>query len=88
MGRHSKTFWRILGGRSDANLAFSDLRGVLLHLGFIERIRGSHFIFHHEGMEEILNLQTFGDKAKPYQVKQVRNLLLKYKLGTNDDISL
>ncbi len=39
-------------------------------------------------IEEILNLQTFGDKAKPYQVKQVRNLLLKYKLGTNDDISL
>ena len=34
-----------------------------------------------DGVEEILNLQPKGAKAKPYQVKQVRNLILKYKLG-------
>jgi hypothetical protein len=49
--------------------------------GFEERIRGSHHIFSRAGIEEIMNLQPQNRKAKPYQVKQVRNLILKYKLG-------
>lgn len=48
---------------------------------FDERIRGSHHIFTKDGIEEILNLQPKGNKSKPYQVKQVRNVILKYKLG-------
>lgn len=36
-------------------------------------------------VEEILNLQPKGANAKPYQVKQVRNVILKYKLGGEDD---
>jgi len=54
-------------------------------LGFDERIRGSHHIFTKDGVEEILNLQPKGVKAKPYQVKQVRGVILKYKLGGKDD---
>jgi hypothetical protein len=54
-------------------------------LGFEERVRGSHHIFTKEGVEEILNLQPKGAKAKPYQAKQVRNVILKYKLGGEDD---
>jgi hypothetical protein len=50
-------------------------------MGFKERIRGSHYIFTREGVEEILNLQPKVGKAKPYQVKQVRNVILRYKLG-------
>ena len=51
-------------------------------IGFAQRIKGSHHIFSKEGIEEIINLQpVLGGKAKPYQVKQVRNLILKYKLG-------
>ena len=50
-------------------------------LGFDERIRGSHYIFTKEGVEEILNLQPKQAKAKAYQVKQVREMLLKYQLG-------
>ena len=46
-----------------------------------ERIRGSHHIFTKEGIEEILNLQPKQGKAKAYQVKQVREMLLKYQLG-------
>jgi len=52
-----------------------------LRLGFSERIRGSHHIFWKEGADEILNLQPKGGKAKPYQVKQVRHVKLKYRLG-------
>jgi hypothetical protein len=58
---------------------------LLRKLRFDERIRGSHHIFTKEGVEEILNLQPKGAKAKPYQVKQVRNVILKHKLGAEDD---
>ncbi|MBZ5632516.1 MAG: type II toxin-antitoxin system HicA family toxin [Acidobacteriia bacterium] len=72
---------RVLRGGSDANIRFSDLRGALLRLGFVERVRGSHHIFTRDGVEEILNLQPRGSLAKPYQVKQVRKVLIPYKLG-------
>jgi hypothetical protein len=74
---------QILSGRSDANVRFNDLLGLLRSLNFEERIRGSHHIFTREGIEEILNLQPRGAKAKAYQVKQVRRIVLKYRLGGN-----
>nr|WP_199291101.1 MULTISPECIES: type II toxin-antitoxin system HicA family toxin [unclassified Sphaerospermopsis] len=58
---------------------------LLIKLGFDERIRGSHHIFTKEGVEEILNLQPKQGKAKTYQIKQVREVLLKYQLGGQDD---
>lgn len=57
---------------------------MLLRLGFDERIRGSHHVFTKDGVEEILNLQPKGASAKPYQVGQVRNVILRYKLGGED----
>jgi len=54
---------------------------LLEKFGFDKRIHGSHHIFSKDGVEEIINLQPKGPKAKPYQVKQVRNLILKYRLG-------
>jgi len=85
MTRRDKTLDRILRGTSDANIPFAELRQLLRRLGFDERIRGSHHIFTKESVEEILNLQPKGAKAKPYQVKQVRNVILKYKLGGKDE---
>jgi hypothetical protein len=76
---------RILRGTSDANIPFAGLCQLLHHLRFEERVRGSHHIFTKEGVDEILNLQPKGTKAKPYQVKQVRNVILKYKLGGEED---
>lgn len=84
MGKHTRIIQRILSGASDTNIAFSDLRSLLLRLGFDERIRGDHHIFTKEDVEEILNLQPKASKAKPYQVKQVRNVILKYKLRAED----
>ena len=80
-----KTLEKILRGTSDANIFFDDLRRVLQDLGFSERIRGSHHIFSRDGVEEILNLQPRGNKAKPYQVKQVRHVILKYRMGGEAD---
>jgi len=72
---------RILAGSADANIPFAGLRGLLKGLGFAERIRGDHHIFTMEGVDEILNLQPKGAQAKPYQVKQVRGVIPRYKLG-------
>ena len=71
---------RILQGKSDANLDFDDLRRFLAWLGFQERIRGSHHIFRKQGVRELVNLQKEGSKAKVYQVRQVRQILLRYGL--------
>jgi hypothetical protein len=85
MPQADKILIQVLRGQSDANMRFADLRGLLSRLGFTERIRGSHHIFWMDGVEEILNLQPKGAKAKPYQVKQIRHVILKYKLGGGAD---
>jgi predicted RNA binding protein YcfA (HicA-like mRNA interferase family) len=72
---------RILQGKSDANIKFQDLRQMLRWLGFEERIRGSHHIFRKDGVRELVNLQEEGNKAKVYQVRQVRQIILRYRLG-------
>jgi hypothetical protein len=72
---------RVLSGSSDAGIRFDGLRGLLRRLGFGERIRGSHHIFTKIGVEEILNLQPRGRNAKAYQVKQVRDVIVKYRLA-------
>ena len=75
----------ILSALSDKNVKFSDLRKLILDLGFIERIKGSHHIFFKKGVVEIINLQPLKNrKAKAYQVKQVRNIIIKYKLHKED----
>jgi hypothetical protein len=85
MKQHDKVFSQILRGTSDANIPFDRLCQLLVHLGFAERIRGSHHIFTRAEVDEILNLQPKGGKAKPYQVKQVRQVILKHKLAGGED---
>ncbi len=76
---------KLLAGNADANIDFVDLCGLLQSYGFDERIKGSHHIFTKNGVDEILNLQSKGSKAKSYQVKQAREMILKYKLGDDDE---
>lgn len=83
MAQKEKLLEQILSGRADANVEFNDLLILLDRLGFKERIRGGHHIFTREGVEEILNLQPKGAKAKVYQVRQVRRVILRYRLGGN-----
>ena len=80
MGKHESLYEHILMRRSDANVPFDGLCALLKRLGFDARIRGDHHIFTMTGVEEIVNLQPRDGKAKSYQVKQVRNLILRYKL--------
>ena len=81
MSKYEKLLFKVLRGTSDANLSINDLCGLVKRFGFEERIRGSHHVFRKEGIEEKINLQQDDDKAKSYQVRQVRALILKYKLG-------
>ena len=77
----TKVLEKLLSGLADRNIRFEDLRRLVRDLGFSERVKGDHHIYHMEGIEEIINLQPLRDgKAKTYQVKQVRMLILRYKL--------
>ena len=72
---------KVLTGLSDRNIRFSELRNLILSLAFDERIKGDHHIFTKAGVVEIINLQPLkGGRAKAYQVKHLRSIILRYKL--------
>ena len=85
MTAQSKLLERVLRATSDRNISFDALCRLLDHLGFQARVRGSHRIFTKAGVEEILNLQPKGSLAKAYQVKQVRDVILRYRLAGDPD---
>jgi len=85
MGKQEKLLIQILKGQSDANINFQDLVRLMQRFGFDKRVSGSHHIFRKAGVLEKINLQKEGSKAKPYQVRQVRNIILKYKLGVKSN---
>lgn len=76
-----KTLDRILSGRADAAIRFDDICTLLESMGFDKRTKGSHHLFRRAGIEEMINLQREGANAKPYQVRQVRTIILKYRLA-------
>ncbi len=80
MGKIEKLYEHILMRRSDANVPFETLCALLKRLGFRERVKGDNHIFTKDGVEEILNLQPKDSKGKPYQVKQVREIILNYQI--------
>lgn len=85
LSKTDKILEKILSGLSDNNIAFSDLINLLSKFGFLHRTNGSHHIFTREDVEEIINLQPKDGQAKPYQVKQVRELIVKYGLNIDTD---
>lgn len=80
MEGHQKLLQHILLKGGDANVPFDRLCRLLRKLGFEERIKGDHHRFTMTNLDEILNIQPRGMKAKPYQVKQVRDLILRHGL--------
>lgn len=81
MGKHEKILLQIMSGSSDANMSFDELCQFLTRLDFECRIRGSHHIFFKPNVTERINLQRDGNKAKPYQVRQVRRIISENGLG-------
>ena len=86
MSQRNKQFLAILSGLRDKNIRFAELCGILESIGFQCRIKGDHHIYYKAGIEEIINIQPLGNKAKAYQVKQVRSIIQKYNLGVEGDV--
>jgi predicted RNA binding protein YcfA (HicA-like mRNA interferase family) len=82
MVRRDKLREKLLSGNQDNNFDFDELCTLMRHLGFNERKgKGSHRIFYRVGVAEIINLQPIGGKkAKPYQVRQIRQIVAAYSL--------
>ena len=76
-----KILQRVLSGTADAAIRFDELCRLLESLGFEKRIRGSHHLFRKSGVFAQINLQRSGGQAKPYQVKQVRTIILEAGLA-------
>ncbi len=85
MSGYEKIIHKLLSGTSDTNFNFDELCSLLRRLNFNERIKGSHRIFYRQDIKEIINLQAVGSKAKAYQVKQIRNIIVSYKLVQDEN---
>lgn len=67
------------------NVRFADMVALVKAFGFeLSRTSGSHHIFVHPKVDELVNLQKVQDKAKPYQIRQVLKLVEKYHLTLED----
>lgn len=68
-----------------ANVGFADLRRLAEALGFeLSRVSGSHHVFTHPGIPQLVNLQSVRGQAKPYQVRQILRLVERYDLRLED----
>ena len=81
MSKADKTFEKILSATADANVRFDDVLSLMPRLGFRLRIRGSHHIFTRPGVEVLIDLQPVHGKCKPYQVRQIRDVLIKFNIA-------
>ena len=67
------------------NIAFGDMINIVEGFGFrLDRVSGSHHIFVHEAIPELVNLQEVKGEAKPYQVRQFLRLIERYNLKLED----
>ncbi len=81
MNDNEKLLTDILTDNNIRNISFSDMVNLLLYLGFSLRIKGDHHIFTKHAIKEIINIQPNKNMAKMYQIKQIRNIIIKYKLS-------
>ena len=71
---------------SPANLRFEEACALARAFGFrLSRVGGSHHIFAHVNVRELVNLQEVAGKAKPYQVRQLLALVERYNLSLGDE---
>lgn len=77
---NKKVYNDIMSGKSDNNIHFADLRKLLESLNFGYRVKGDHFIYYREDIPEIINIQPDGNKAKGYEIRQIRLLFSKYSI--------
>jgi predicted RNA binding protein YcfA (HicA-like mRNA interferase family) len=85
MGKKRKLLQRLLAGSK--NISFDDAASCAEAVGYrLDRINGSHHIFVHEQVPEVLNLQNVKGKAKPYQIKQLLQIIEAHDLRLEDNL--
>jgi predicted RNA binding protein YcfA (HicA-like mRNA interferase family) len=68
------------------NIRFDDIAALAEAFGFYQsRVKGSHHIFAHPAARELVNLQNVKGKAKPYQVRQLLELVARYNLSLKEE---
>lgn len=84
MSRKSKLLQKVLN--SPRNIQFNEMVRLIESFGFhLARIKGSHHIFSHPDIPELVNLQNVKGNAKPYQIQQFMQLVERYDLKLGDD---
>ena len=79
-----KLLQRLLGGSRNAR--FDEICKLVEAFGFtLARVSGSHHIFSHPDVPEVVNLQEVGGQAKPYQIRQFLKLVEQYNLTLEED---
>lgn len=71
---------------SPNNFRFAEFRAFVEALGFtLIRVSGSHHIFEHAGIPELINIQNVRGQAKPYQIRQFLDLIERHNLSLGDE---
>ncbi len=82
--RGRRLLQKLLSG--SRNIRFAEAIACAEAFGFrLSRINGSHHIYVHANVSELLNLQNVNGQAKPYQVKQLLRLIERYNLQMEDE---
>ena len=69
-----------------ANVSYSDLTRLVEAFGFeLRRTSGSHHVYAHPEVRELLNLQDVRGEAKPYQIRQFLRLVERYALRMEEE---
>ena len=72
---------------SPSNLRFAEMVSLVEAFGFnLSRLSGSHHIFVHPAVPELINLQDAGGRVKPYQVRQFLRLVERYNLTMGGEL--
>jgi predicted RNA binding protein YcfA (HicA-like mRNA interferase family) len=79
-----KLLQKILSG--SRNIQFDEMTALVGAFGFrLSRVKGSHHIFVHPQVRELVNLQNVNGKAKPYQIRQFLRLVERYNLKMENE---
>ena len=78
---NKKVYQAVISGKSDNNINYKDFQNLIVNLGFdFARQRGSHEMYFNDEIKRYMNIQNDGSKAKPYEIKQLRNLIKEFDL--------
>jgi predicted RNA binding protein YcfA (HicA-like mRNA interferase family) len=85
MTKKKKLIQKLLG--MSKNISFADAQSALEIFGFkLSRTSGSHYIYVHPQISELVNLQNVNGKAKPYQIRQFLEIIERYNLGQEEEV--